>query len=131
MIFFESLLQRAKLALISQTFHRNDRRLVRLNSEHQTGAHRRAVIEHGATAADTVLAANMGAGQVQILAQKVGEAFARLDFFFNGLAVDRKFDSLKFHLRSRGALFPTPLLEPFALRLWRAICDTTRWRGYP
>ena len=131
MILFESLLQRTQRAVIRQTFNGNDRCLVRLNSEHQARAHRRAIIEHGAAAADTVLATDMGAGEIQILAQKVGEAFARLYCFFNGLAVDRKFDSPQFHLSSRGALFPRLLLEPFALRLWRGSDGMIRWRGYP
>ena len=154
MILFESLLQRTQRAVIRQTFNGNDRGLVGLNSEHQARAHRLAIIEHGATAADTVLATDMGAGQVQILAQKVGEALARLYCFFNGLAVNRKFNSLIFATRKN----PIPLckgnntsslekarssisvsrraLSQASTRARRVNTSRgtggmTRWRGYP
>ncbi len=50
-----------------------------LDREHQAGAHRVAVDQHGAGAADAVLAAEMGAGEAAVLAERVGERAPRLD----------------------------------------------------
>ena len=52
---------------------------VGLHREHQAGAHRLAVDDHGAGAADAVLAADMGAGLAAILADGVGQGAPRLD----------------------------------------------------
>ncbi len=52
---------------------------VGLHREHQAGAHRRAVDQHGAGAAHAVLAAGMRAGEPQPLAQAIEQARARLD----------------------------------------------------
>jgi hypothetical protein len=41
---------------------------VGLHREEQAGAHRLAVEEHGAGAADAVLAADVGAGQAEVVA---------------------------------------------------------------
>ena len=52
---------------------------VRLHREHQARAHRRAVDDHRAGAADAMLAADMRAGLAAILADRVGQRLARLD----------------------------------------------------
>src|SRR5439155_20957359 len=52
---------------------------VRLHREHQAGAHRLAVEQHGAGAAHAVLAADVGAGEPQVLAQEVAQEEPRLD----------------------------------------------------
>ena len=49
-----------------------------LHREHEAGAHRRAVHQHGAGAADAVLAADVGAREPEVLAQEVAEEPARL-----------------------------------------------------
>ncbi len=59
-----------------------------LHRQHQAGAHRGAVDDDGAGAADAVLAADMGAGQPQVVAQAVGERQPRLDLDLDLLAVD-------------------------------------------
>ena len=41
--------------------------------EHQAGAHRPAVEQHRAGAAHAVLAADVGAGQPEVVAERVGE----------------------------------------------------------
>ena len=51
----------------------------RLHGEHQAGAHRLVVDDHGAGAAHAVLAADMGAGLPAIVADGVDQRFARLD----------------------------------------------------
>ena len=52
---------------------------VGLDGEHQARPDRLAVDEDGARAAHAVLAAEVGAGQPEVLAQGVGERLARLD----------------------------------------------------
>ena len=52
---------------------------VGLHGEHDAGAHRLAVEEHRAGAADAVLAADVRAGQTQLVPQEVAEQKARLD----------------------------------------------------
>ncbi len=96
-ILFERLLQRAQRIFIRQRFHRGDFRPVGLHRQHQARAHRRAVVLHRAAAAHAMLAADMGAGQRQLMAQKIGETLPAVDFLLNRLAVDSKFDSLRRH----------------------------------
>ena len=62
---------------------------VGLDGEHQARADGRAVEEDGAGAADAVLAAEMGAGEPDILAERVGEGPPRLDLDAVLLAVYR------------------------------------------
>ena len=52
---------------------------VGLHGEHQAGAHGHAVDQHGAGAAHAVLAAGMGAGEPEPVAQAIEQAGARLD----------------------------------------------------
>ena len=76
----EGLLQRVQLVAVRrQPFDGADLLAVRLHGEHQARAHRLAVDEHGAGAADAVLAADMRAGLAAVLADGVGQRAARLD----------------------------------------------------
>ena len=61
--------------------------------EHQAGAHRDAVEQHGAGAADAVLAAGMGAGEIELVAQAIEQRGARLDLDRVHLAVDVEFNA--------------------------------------
>ena len=54
-------------------------RALGLRGEHQAGAHRDAVEQHGAGAADAVLAAGMRALEVELVAQAIEQRGARLD----------------------------------------------------
>ena len=69
---------------------------IRLHREHQARARRAPVEQDGAGAADPVLAAEMGAGEPELVAQEVRERVANLDFFLVPLAVDgqRNFSGL-------------------------------------
>src|SRR5260370_16910788 len=49
-----------------------------LHREHQARPHRRSVEENGAAAAHAMLAAHMGAGESEIVAQMIGEQAARI-----------------------------------------------------
>ena len=65
------LLQRMICAVLAgEAFDRRNRVIVRLHGEHQAGAHRLAIEKDGAGAADAVLAADMGAGKRQIVANE-------------------------------------------------------------
>ena len=99
----ERRLQRRQVVVVRQALDRDDLGAFGLHREHQAGAHRLAVDQHGAGAADAVLAADMGAGQPQMMAQAIGERQARLDLDLDRLAVDFEFDRHGFHtLRRRG-----------------------------
>ena len=65
---------------------------VRLHRQHQAGARRAAVEQDGAGAADAVLAAEMGAGQAELVAQEIGERHPHFDLFLVALAVDGQRD---------------------------------------
>src|ERR1051326_1467463 len=99
----ERRLQRRQAFVERQTFDGNDLGAFGLYRQHQTGADRGAVDQHRAGAANAVLAADMGAGQPQRVAQAIGQGQARFDFDLDGLAVDFKFDG---HLLSRLRLQP-------------------------
>ena len=49
---------------------------------------RHVVQQHGAGAADAVFAAEMGTGQMQSIAQEIGEVGARLDHRLDGARID-------------------------------------------
>ena len=59
-----------------------------MHGQHQAAAHNGAIDAHGAGAADAVFAADMAAGEAQILTHEIDQRLARLDAFADGLAVD-------------------------------------------
>ena len=65
---------------------------VGLHGEHQARAGGLAVDEDGARAAHPVLAPEVGAGEAEVLAQRVGEGAPGLDVEAVTLAVDRQGD---------------------------------------
>src|SRR5262249_42882426 len=69
----ECLLQVGQLVAVGQALHRADLRAVGLHPEDQAGARRRAVQPHRARAADAVLAAHVGAGVAEVVAEHVGK----------------------------------------------------------
>ena len=88
----ERLLQRVQPAVAHQPLDGGDLGAVRLHGEHQAGARGLAVDEDGAGAADAVLAADVGAGQLEILAQEVHQELARLAAALARRAVDGEVD---------------------------------------
>ena len=62
--------------------------LLRLHRQHQAGAHDLAVDAHRACAANAVLAADMRAGQFQMLAQEIRQIEPRQHMRIDALAVD-------------------------------------------
>src|SRR5258708_37810451 len=65
---------------------------VRLHGEHQARARRAAVHQDRAGAAYAVLAAEMGAGEAELMADEIRERDADLHFLLVALAVDRQRD---------------------------------------
>ena len=96
----ERLLQRMERLAVRQALHRLDLVAVHLRREQQARAHGGAVDGDGAGAADAVLAAEVGAGQVEVVAQEVGQRLAHLDGLLVNAAVDGDADDALDH---RGA----------------------------
>ena len=113
----EGLLHRMQLVAIRQPFDGADLLAIGLHGEHQAGAHRLAVDDDRAGAADAVLAADMGAGLPAILADGVSQCAPRLDADRVVAAVDGQGD---------GGLFAHAAFS--ALRKRRA--DALRRRRY-
>src|SRR5258708_7606335 len=65
---------------------------MRLHREHQAGAHDLAIDAQRAGPANTVLAADMGTGEMQMLAQKIREIEPRQHLRLDALAVDLERD---------------------------------------
>src|SRR5207237_6015601 len=84
----ERLLQRMELLPLRESLDGAHLGALGLHREHQAGAHRLAVDQHGAGAAHAVLAAQVRAGEPAVLAQRVGEVAPRLGLDREGFAVD-------------------------------------------
>src|SRR5450631_381025 len=84
----EGQLQIGNFAGIRNALDGLDRGAVALHRQHQAAAHDLAVHPHGAGAADAMLAADMAAGERQILAQEIDQRLARFDALADALAVD-------------------------------------------
>ena len=117
----ERLLQRVQLPMRAEALDRLDAAAVGLHREHQAGAHAVAVDQHRAGAAHAVLAADMGAGQPERVAQEIGEQQARLDRASAGGAVHGDCDVAR---RSCGA----PCARRQAASSARPVSTPTRWR---
>ncbi len=91
-LLLEALLDRVQLARPCQPLDGGDLVAVGLHGEHRAALHRRAVEEHGAGAAVGGVAAGVGAGQPEALAQQVGQQQPGLDVGGTPLAVDRDGD---------------------------------------
>ena len=75
----ESLLHHMQVVAFRQALDGADLLAFGLHGEDQAGAHRLALDDDGAGAADAVLAADMRAGLAAVLADGVGQRAARLD----------------------------------------------------
>src|SRR5262249_4828758 len=85
----ERLLQRMELPVPGQAFHGRHRGPVRLDGEHEARADGLAVDEHGAGAARSVLAADVGSGEPEVVAEEVDEQPTRFHSLLIRDAVDR------------------------------------------
>src|SRR5664279_4398718 len=81
-------LHRMQLAVLGEPFDRRDGAALHLRREHRARLDRAPVHVHGAGAALRGVATDVGAGQLQGLAQELDEQRARIDRPGDGLAVD-------------------------------------------
>ena len=88
MVLVKRLLQRSEGAVTCKPFHCGDGGTVGLAGEHQAAAHRPAIDIYRASAAHAMGATDMGAGQMQMVANEIDQQQPRLDLAFVGAAVD-------------------------------------------
>ena len=88
----ERLLQRREARRARERLHGRDGRPVGLHGEQAAAAHRDAVEEHRARAADAVLAADVRPRQTEPVAKEVGQQQTRLDRLSHRAPVDRELD---------------------------------------
>ena len=91
-IVAERRLHRMQLVALGEAFDGGDVGAVGLTDQHGAGLDRPAVDMHDAGAALAGVAADMGAGQAQMLAQQMDKQGAVLDIGRDRLAVHRQFD---------------------------------------
>jgi hypothetical protein len=89
MMVLKRLLQRVQPVAIGERFDRGDLLAVALHREHQAGARARPAEEDRARAACAVLASDVRAGEVQLVAQKIHQREACFHFTAVCLAVHR------------------------------------------
>jgi hypothetical protein len=77
-LVLEGLLQWREALVGRDAFHRRDGVAAGLHREHEARAHRLAVQQYGARAAHAVLTAHVGAGEIEHLAEAVGQREAGL-----------------------------------------------------
>ena len=75
-VLVKGLLERMERAVHHQALDGDELGAVGLDGEHQAGPGGLAIDEDGAGAADAVLAPDMGAGEAEVLAEKIHEACA-------------------------------------------------------
>src|ERR1700676_3215712 len=93
MFLAKRLLDRMKLAIDAcHTFDGCNCHAVSLHREHQASTHRFAVEQDCTTTAHSVLAANMRAGEMQFVTQKIGEQQAYRHRMFVTIPIDRHSD---------------------------------------
>ncbi len=83
-------LQRREIGVVGQPFDGNDLGALGLNRQHEAGTHGRAIDNDRAGAAHAVLAADMGSGEPQMVAQAIRERQPRLNLHFDLSTVDTK-----------------------------------------
>src|SRR5262249_13801543 len=91
----EGGLQIGDLAQVRYTLDGLDTRAIALHREHEAAAHDHAIDAHRAGAAHAVLAADMAAGEAQVLAQEIDQGRARIDALAHLLPVDSDGDVMK------------------------------------
>ena len=94
----ERLLERVKRTVARKPLDRRHRAALRLHREREARLDDTAVDEHRAGAAHASLAAALGAGQREIIAQQVAEQAPRRRLDFVGVAVDGERDDVAGHV---------------------------------
>src|SRR2546428_694327 len=94
-LLVEALLDRMELPILLESLDRGDARLIHLHREEGAGLHRAAVEQDGACAAACGVAADVGPGHPEVLAEEVNEQRSRLDVDVVGGPVHRHADPAK------------------------------------
>ncbi len=79
MLFLESFLERMKLAVLDQSFHRKDFGAIGLDGEHRARLHGLAIHDHRARTAMRCIAADVGASQREDVADEVNQQDPRFN----------------------------------------------------
>ena len=94
MAFLEGLLDRMQRAVLAGERLDRPHLVARgLDREGEAGAPGLAVDQHGAGAADAVLAADMGAGEAKLVAEEIGEQHADADLALDRFPIDGERDA--------------------------------------
>ena len=88
----ECRLQIGNFATVGQSFDRLDGRILRLHCQQQAGTNNITIDADCARATYAVFAANMCAGQLEMLAEKIRQIEARQHIRFDALAIDTQRD---------------------------------------
>src|SRR5947207_492061 len=99
-VLAKRLLQRVERLAVGQPLDGLDRVAVHLGREQQARSHSGAVDDDGARPAHAVLAAEVGAREVEVVAQEVRQGLAHLDGLLVGPSVDGDADRPLDHRRS-------------------------------
>src|SRR2546428_9929014 len=78
-VLAERLLDGMEPLAVGQSLHGRDDGAVELDREEQAASHRLAVEQHRAGTAHAVLASDVRAGQVEVVAEEIGQGRPRLD----------------------------------------------------
>jgi hypothetical protein len=89
----EGLLEERQFALLRQALDGVDLRSLRLADGHQAGLHQHAIDKHRTSTTFAGAAAILGAGEVQVLAQKIEQPLIGLRAPRNLAAIDDSFDA--------------------------------------
>jgi hypothetical protein len=94
MLILKCALQGMEFVAVGKTFHGVKIGAVGLDREHQAGTHRFAVKDNGAGAAHSMLTTQMSSGEIQLLANEIGQGHSDFDEPLVSPAVDRDLDRL-------------------------------------
>ena len=100
MMAVEGLLQHVEHAVRGEAFDGAYFCAVAFHGKLHAAAHRAAIDDHRACAANAVLATDVGAVQIELVAQEIGEQRARLGAAGQRLAVDRQGDRVAARLEA-------------------------------
>src|SRR5262249_3988397 len=88
MMFPERRLERTQCVALRQALDRRNRHAIRLHCENEARAHCRTIGNHCTRATYAMFAAYMRAGELELMAEAIGERRTGLDRGFTSLTID-------------------------------------------
>jgi hypothetical protein len=123
MVLLKRLLQRMQRVALRQALDGHQLSAIGLHGEHETGTHGGTVIQDCTRPADAMFAAEMRAGEVQLLAQEIGQRHAHGGRAFVDRTVDGQVDATR-------CLHSVSLIEILAaVDMERLASDVARFFG--